>query len=240
MSTREETQSLAQEVIASLRKTTQDQLRELYSAHQTMAREVKADLAKGYSDLTVSVVSQLNDLANAHQQMARELRADLAKRCSDLDEAEGQRKKEAEQEVGQRKSDVAQRKSDVAQHKGDVAAQLKEYRDKQARARAVWQELTTTGPAKRGGGTALAEAPEPAPIEKATGVPGPGATEEMAPQILDLGGRVFDYLANCPGGVKLAKMEQEFGLSRIKMARAVRTLMDEGRVEKRDLLYFTV
>jgi len=210
MSIREEMQSLAQEIsgsheartegIASLRKTTQDQLRELDSAHQTMARE---------------------------------LRADLGKVKPALSESEAQRKPQ----VNAWMKEVAE---EVATERKTTQDQLKEYRDEQAGARAAWQELTTTMQPKRGGGTALAEAPEPAPIEKATGVPGPGATEEMAPQILDLGGRVFDYLANCPGGVKLAKMEQEFGLSRIKMARAVRTLMDEGRVEKRDLLYFTV
>jgi len=183
-------------------------LSDLANAHQQMAQEIRADLAKGRSDLTASVVSQLSDLANAHQQMAQELRADLAKGHSDLTD--------------------------------EVNAWMKEIATAHAQIREEWQNMATVLQVKRGGGTTLAEAPEPAPVEKATEVPKPGATEEMAPQTFDLGGRVFDYLANRPGGAKLAEMEQEFGLSRIEMARAVRTLMDEDRVEKRDLLYSTV
>jgi len=56
----------------------------------------------------------------------------------------------------------------------------------------------------------------------------------------ELRDRVFAYLADHPDGTKLAKLEAEFGVSRIEMARVVRALMDDNKTEKRELLYFTI
>jgi len=56
----------------------------------------------------------------------------------------------------------------------------------------------------------------------------------------ELRDRVFAYLTDHPDGTKLAKLEAEFGVSRIEMARVVRTLMDDNKTEKRELLYFTI
>ena len=50
--------------------------------------------------------------------------------------------------------------------------------------------------------------------------------------------RVFNYLASRPDGTRLIELEQEFGLARIQMARVIKSLMDDKKVEKRDLLYF--
>lgn len=50
--------------------------------------------------------------------------------------------------------------------------------------------------------------------------------------------RVFEYLANHPDGSRLVDLEQEFGLARIQMAKIIRSLVDDNKVEKHDLLYF--
>ena len=56
----------------------------------------------------------------------------------------------------------------------------------------------------------------------------------------ELRDRIFAYLADHPDGTKLAELEAEFGVSRIEMARVVRALMDNNKVEKRELLYFAI
>lgn len=59
----------------------------------------------------------------------------------------------------------------------------------------------------------------------------------MADELRD---EVFAYLANHPDGTKLTELEEEFRLARIQIARILRVLMDNNKVEKRDLLYFAI
>ena len=56
----------------------------------------------------------------------------------------------------------------------------------------------------------------------------------------ELRDRVFAYLANHPDGVRLIELEEEFGVARIQIARVTRALMDDNKVEKRELLYFAI
>jgi len=78
------------------------------------------------------------------------------------------------------------------------------------------------------------------PVEE---LPEKVSTEEsVAEEALatDLRGRVFAYLANHPDGTKLVEMEEEFGIARIQVAGIVRALIDDNKVEKRNLLYFAI
>ncbi len=65
----------------------------------------------------------------------------------------------------------------------------------------------------------------------------PAILKALANELYD---RLFTYLANHPDGVKLAEMEEEFGEARIRIANVLRSLMDENKVGKRDLLYFVI
>ena len=56
----------------------------------------------------------------------------------------------------------------------------------------------------------------------------------------ELRDRIFAYLVDHPDGTRLVELEVEFGVSRIEMARVVRTLMDDNKTEKRELLYFAI
>jgi len=72
------------------------------------------------------------------------------------------------------------------------------------------------------------------------------AKKQAAPTVVKeapIGGlrdRVFAYLANHTNGTKLTELEEEFGIARIEMARVVRELMDDNKVEKREQLYFAI
>jgi len=66
------------------------------------------------------------------------------------------------------------------------------------------------------------------------------AEEIVEEETADISGRTFEYLANHPDGTKLVELEQEFGVSRIQMARLLKDLMDENKVEKWELLYFAI
>ena len=59
-------------------------------------------------------------------------------------------------------------------------------------------------------------------------------------QIGELRNMVFAYLANHPDGVKLTELEEEFDTARIQIARVIRNLIEDNKVEKRGLLYFAI
>ena len=51
---------------------------------------------------------------------------------------------------------------------------------------------------------------------------------------------VIGYLADHPNGARLTDMEREFGMARIQIAAALRGLIDDNKVQKRDLVYFAI
>ena len=65
-------------------------------------------------------------------------------------------------------------------------------------------------------------------------------TAGITPETAALRNQVFEYLANHPDGTRLVELEQEFGVARIKVARLLKDLMDENKVEKQELLYFAI
>ena len=115
---------------------------------------------------------------------------------------------------------------------------LKEFHEEQAGVRDEWQKLTATMQSKQGG---VAVAVKP-PVEVKSPVEEIAKEEaaEITSEIGDIRDRTFEYLANHPDGTKLVELEREFELARIQIARALRNLIDENKVEKRELFYFAI
>ena len=76
--------------------------------------------------------------------------------------------------------------------------------------------------------------------EKEEEVVARAAPVEVTPEVAELQRQVFEYLADYPDGTRMVVLEQEFGIARIQMARILRNLMDDNKVEKRNLLYFAI
>jgi len=214
---------------------------------QSEAREFRGELARAVAEGKAAVKTQLKELDDAHGAMSKELKAELAKVRPPLAEEEKRRQDEARRfrgELGRA----------VAEGKAAAQARVKEFAAIQAGARDEWQKLTTTMQAKRGVLVVEVKPPEavaPPPVEEVA--PPPPVEEvpeeeavdraevaEVTPEISELRDRVFEYLANHPDGTRLVELEEEFGLARIQMARVVRNLTDENKVEKRGLLYFAI
>jgi hypothetical protein len=223
MPTREEMRGLGEEIvrsyedrvsgIAELRNTVELELKEFQNSRIAMGRELRADLARSVADIKTAVGTQLKELDDAHATMSKELKADLAKVRPALMEEDRKRQSEAREFMGELGRVVAQGKA-------AVNAQLKEFADIQAGARDEWQKLTATMQAKRAG-AAVAVAPSPS----------------VEGELLN---RVFAYLANHPDGTRMTELEQVFGVPRIQMARVLKSLMDQNKVQKRGLLYFAI
>jgi len=165
-----------------------------------------------------AVKAQLKELDDAHAAMSKELKADLAK-------GEEERLREARA----LKQELVR---GVTEIKSAVSAQLKEFADIQAGVRDEWQKLTATMQSKRGG-VAVAVKPPVKEVAKEEAA-------ETTPGITGTRGLVFEYLANHPGGTKMTELEKEFGLARIQMAKLLKALMNENKVEKRELFYYAI
>ena len=235
MPTREEMYSLANDIVRSYEDRISG-VAQVKEAEAERQRTETQEIAQRKSD----VGTMLKEFDDAHAAMSNELKADLAKIAPALRESEAERKRTATQEIAQRKS--------------DVGTMLKEFDEEEAGARDEWQRLTTTMQAKRGAPVVEVRPPEavaPPPVEEVA--PPPPVEEvaeeeavahaevaEVTPEIAVVRDQVFEYLANHPDGTRLVELEEEFGLARIQMARVVRNLTDENKVEKRGLLYFAI
>ena len=263
MTTREEMRSLVEEIVRSY----EDRISGVAQVKKAEA-ERKQTEAKEIAQRKSDVSTMLKSFDDSHATMSKELKVDLAKVAPALRESEAERKRVAAQEISQRKSDVstmlkefddahaamskelkadlskvapalkqaeAERKrtevKEIAQRKSDVGTMLKEFDEEQAGARDEWQKLTATMQSKRGGVAVAVKPPVEEIAEEAA---------EITPETAALREQVFEYLANHPDGTKLVELAEKFGVARIQIAKVVRNLMDENKVEKRDLLYFAV
>jgi len=111
----------AKQATADIKKETGHLLNDFGKVHAAMSKELKVDLARFKSDLdaaegerkktdqaevkqrSVDIENLLSDFDSAHQEMTDEMRAELARFKSDLDAAEGERKKDDQAEISERK-----------------------------------------------------------------------------------------------------------------------------------------
>jgi hypothetical protein len=148
-------------------------------------------------------------------QLSAERRRAVAAMCADVDAFVGH----LHQVSGDRRSGVAAMRKDVAAmrtgHRAFVRHLEKLGADRHVQ---IWGK---TAPA------AKAASPPPAAA--------PAVVGEAAVTLRDV---IFTYLAEHPNGAKLTQIEQDLGVPRIQIAQAMRGLIDENKVQKRELLYF--
>ncbi|MDI6869297.1 MAG: hypothetical protein QMD88_06920 [Coprothermobacterota bacterium] len=234
MPTKEEMQSLAEEIVRSyedrisgiieLRETVKTDLKEFQEKRAVMAKNLRADLVKSVAARKAAVSNQLKELDAAHASMSQELKAGLAKVRPALEKEDKKRQSEAREfrgELGRA----------VAQGKAATQALLRDFSEAQAGVRNEWQKMTAIMQSKRSGVAGIAKPPIEEIAEGAASI---------TPEIAALREKVFEYLANHPDGTKLVELAEALGVARIQIAKVVRSLMDENKIEKRDLLYFAV
>ena len=167
--------------------------------------------------------SHLRDLYKGRQAVAREQRAALSKGRAELLKVR------------------PRLRSAKRQHRSAIQGWLRVVAKDRVAAHREWHDTIS---ALRGGGVGAITANklpatptrEVAEEEAVAEVEVGEVTEELA----RLGDRVFAYLAGHPDGVRLVEMEGVFGLGRFESSRVVRSLIEAGKVERRDRLYFAV
>lgn len=219
--------------------------------HLDMARSLRHSLARNAADCRASVRRTIHDRGATRQALGKSLHMDLSRENTGRKAAvRGMLAALDRSQRGMSKDLHANLAHSEASLRATTAALLKDFKNQQAElrteltaVRGEWQGLVTTMDAARRGSALATMAAKPmvfaaprAPIA----APVAQGTSDETPELAALRQRVFEYLADHPDGTRLVEMEIGMNSSRFQMSRVLRSLMDENKVEKRNLLYFAI
>jgi len=251
---RREVAALAKEADAMLKDFAKGSA-ERASDVATMRSEIDAmvnDLARGSAQRRSEVATMLNDLAKGDTERASEvatMRAETDAMVNDLARGSAQRRSDVATMLGDLAKGDAERASEVADIRSEVATMVRDLRaqaqGRKAEAAAIVEEADAfVKDLARGSAQRRTMVWGTAPARKVAAPPVAELPEEMPPipeaPAGELRDSVFAYLADHPDGTKLVELEEEFGLARIQMAKVIRGLIDDNKVEKRELFYFAI
>jgi ElaB/YqjD/DUF883 family membrane-anchored ribosome-binding protein len=209
-------------------KHLQDEVATIRSEAANMLKELAKEDTRRASEVTNNMRSAVATIRSE----VGTIRSDAADMLKDLAKEDDERRSEVTNFM---RSEVGNIRSEVADMLKDLA------KEDTRRASEVTSNMRSAVATIRSDVAAIHEMVwGKAPAKKAGAPPKVAPTPKVAPPVGALRDRVFAYLADHPDGTRLAEMETEFGVSRIEMARVVRALMDNNKVEKRELLYFAI
>jgi hypothetical protein len=238
-------------------KTTNDMIDRFEKEHQDMSAELKAELGKNLAErveytrsLLKGFQKRLSDISKENQKMAQNLRKDLANgetvRMSDYNgimkgihvSIKGIRK-----EVRDIQKVTAGMLGDLLENRVQASADWDKMQQAMAEIRKTGVVSTPRAAAKKAEKKAVKKE---APIElvKETVV----AAVKEAPIKLDpkpelpmtLENKVLNYINKHPKGVKVSEMEEPLNETRMKLGYTAKGLLDEGKVQKIDNIYYPI
>ena len=195
---------------------------------------------------TDAFVGHLHQVSADRRSEVAALAREVSSRLGDFRKEDGQRRRE----VAVMKAEVAGMRADADAFVGHLhkvsADRHREVGAMRANADAFVRHLHTKVAGDRRADVAAihsgvwggaARARRAAPPHRAAAPPSAPAVGEAPVTLRDV---IFTYLAEHPDGAKLTQLERDLNMARIKLARVMRQLMEENKVEKRDLLYFAI
>jgi len=212
---------------------------ELTGGEKGRLEQAKGDLKQRQAELKErieQVSNLLGEFKETHQEMSNRLKTDLTRFTGELTGGEKGRLEQAKGDLKQRQAEMRGRMATVSELLGGLKAE----REKATKA---WQELANIMQGKGGMAQPRAKAaPGAPPAAKMTGEDivsraGPLETTGEASTQRE---QVFAYLSDHPNGARMTELETEFNVPRIQMARILGSLIDEDKVEKRDMVYFAL
>ncbi len=252
--------SINEEVLAIF-KETNEMLDKFEKEHLDMSTELKADLSKNLAErveYTRTMLSgfqkRLSEISKENQKMAQQLRKDLDKgenvRLSDYKGL----MKDIHTAINGIRTDVMDIKKTTSgligfysKDRGEGVAEWAKMQDAIAKLR----ETGIIAPAKAEGKKKIktetpveavketpVEAVAEAVVEAVAEIPVVIEPEPIAPMTLEE--KVLDYINKHPNGVKVSEMEGPLGETRMKIGFIGKALLDEGKVQKVDNVYFPV
>ena len=239
--------------VASIFKDTNEMLDEFENEHIVMASNLRTDLRTNLSERVVYTRTLLNgfqkrlaEISKENQKVAQKLKKDLDKgEVSRLTEYTSLMKgihtsiKGIQKEVIHIQKTTAELIGDYAQDRGQSLAEWNKMQ-------AAIAELRETGLVIPGAKATMKvekkEVKKETPAEPAVEAPKtePVANTTAPEESKTLEQKVLDYITKHPNGVKISEMEEPLGETRMKLGFIAKALLDKGKVQKMDNVYFPI
>ncbi len=220
----------------------QKRLSEISKENQKMAQKLRKDLANGEASRMNEYKGLLKDIHNSIKAISKEVKG-IQKASNNLIGDYSQERSQGAAEWNKMQDTIAQlRKTGVVKPaKGAVKAEKKKVVKSEEIAEPVVQIVETAEPLIVAASAPI-ETQIEFPVETAKEAPAevlPKAKAKVvAPMTLEE--KVLDYIGKHPMGVKISEMEQPLGETRMKLGFIAKALLDEGKVQKMDNVYFPI
>ncbi len=220
----------------------QKRLSEISKENQKMAQKLRKDLANGEASRMNEYKGLLKDIHNSIKAISKEVKG-IQKANNNLIGDYSQERSQGAAEWNKMQDTIAQlRKTGVVKPaKGAVKAEKKKVVKSEEIAEPVVQIVETAEPLIVAASAPI-ETQIEFPVETAKEAPAevlPKAKAKVeAPMTLEE--KVLDYIGKHPMGVKISEMEQPLGETRMKLGFIAKALLDEGKVQKMDNVYFPI
>ena len=229
--------------VMSIFKDTNDMLARFEKEHENMSAELRAELSKNLAERVEYTRSLLNgfqkrlaEISKENQKMAQKLRKDLGNgEIARLRDYTGIMKgihlaiKGIRTEIKNIKTSTAGMLDDLLQNRVQASAHWNKMQDAMAQIRKTGIVAPAKPAAKK---VEKKEVRQEIPVE----VKPIAETKPVVPMTLEQ--KVLDYISKHPNGVKISEMEDPLGETRMKLGFTAKTLLDEGKVQKIDNIYF--
>ena len=242
------------EEVTSIFKNTNNMLAKFESEHLGMSVELSAKLGKNLAErveytrkLLGGFQKRLQEISKENQKMANELRKDLnageAERLNDYKEIM----------KGIHKS-INGIRIEVKGIQKAMNKMLEDLSDERVQASAEWNKMEETMAQIRK--TGIAKPPKeavrkaekkievkveiPVEVEKKILMEEKPIAITAPEETKTLDKRILDYINKHPKGVKISEMEEPLGETRMKLGFIAKALLDEGKVQKMDNIYFPI
>jgi len=206
-------------------------------------KTMMADIQKAVKEIETYVKNKLKEFSDTHADMSEELKKELAKYVNDLVNTTKELMANNKKLMGNIQARQKERNAEVA----DLLEAFKTEREKMA---ANWQALTAKMAKKRGIKPEVEVEVKVRPVEEAVEEVVEEAKEEVVEEVVEeakeeevpteisLEERVLEFIERHPEGVRVGDMEEPLGVTRLRLGRIAKSLLNEGKVRKEDNLYF--
>jgi hypothetical protein len=249
-----------QDAVANIFDETDKLLKKFDNEHLEMSVELRAELKSNFTKMVEATKTLLSKMNKEHQEMAKALRKDLSQN-------DAQRLKDFNVMFTEIQKRVNEIEKYVNKFLTEFSTDRKQAADtwaKMAEAIATIKKSFDTAPAPKKQATTPKKqeaspvkpvaVKEEAPIEvvaekeivieeevvMAEAVPEIPEVKEPQKKELTLEDKVLNYINSHKNGVKVSDMEAPFGESRMRLGFITKKLLDEGKVQKTDNLYFPI
>ena len=235
--------------VAAIFKNTNEMLATFDKDHQEMSAEVKAQLSQNLAErveytrvLLHGFQKRLAEIGKENQKMAQKLQKDLAK-------GEVERISQYNGIMKDIQTAIKGIRKEVKEVQKATSGMLNNFANDREGAAAEWNKMQAAIAKIRK--TGVVESPKAAekkavkaeakaePVKEAPVEAQP--KEETKPTIpMTLEEKVLDYINNHPNGLRISEMEQPLGETRMKLGFIAKGLLEEGKVQKLENIYFPV